>query len=108
MNINVELHSKDQSKMNQHYSFHDFHSFKKDATTQVFVEPILKRKIKTKNYNCYEDTIEQTKCLTDFYMAKLNCTFPWLESTKQSLEKCGAKHFIKDLVNLINDVSSGK
>ena len=95
--------------MNQGYSDHDFYETKPDTMEMYFVEPTLIRKIKTKNYNCYEENyVEQTKCLNNFYMSKLNCTFPWLESTKQSQEKCGSKHFIKDLVDLILDVSTGK
>ena len=74
-----------------------------------YVKPTFKRKIKTKNYNCYEERdYDQTKCLNNFYMSKMNCRFPWLDSTKQSQEKCGSKHFIKDLVDLIFDASSGE
>ena len=107
--IFVELHSKDHSRMNQGWSFHDIYRGKNGTREEYFVEPTLKGKIKTKNYNCYEErNVEQTECLNHFYMSKLNCTFPWLESTKQSKENCGSKHLIKDLVNLIDDVSTGK
>ena len=107
--IVVELHSKDQSRMNQGYSYHDLYRIKDGTREEYFLEPTLKRKIKTKNYNCDEENyVEQTKCLNHFYMSKLNCTFPWLESTKQSEENCGSKHFIKDLADLIEDVSTGK
>ena len=54
-----------------------------------------------------EKYVEPTDCLNNFYMSKLNCTFPWLESTIQVQEKCGSKHFIKDLIDLIDDVSTG-
>ena len=105
----VELHTKDQSRMNQGYSVHDFYATAPVTIDTYFVEPILTRKIKTKGYNCYEEKyMEQTTCLNKYYMSILNCTFPWLNSTKQSQEKCGSKHFIKDLVNLNNNVSSGK
>ena len=107
--VHVELHNKDQSRMNQGYSLHDFYETKPDITDIHFLEPTFTRKIKTKSYNCYEEKyVEQTKCLNNYYMSILNCTFPWLNSTKKSQEKCGSKHFIKDLVHLINDVSSGK
>ena len=107
--IFVELHSKHQSRMNQGYSYHDLYRIKDGTREEYFLEPTLKRKIKTRNYNCYEETyMEQNKCLNHFYMSKLNCTFPWLESAEQSQEKCGSKHLIKDLVDLIEDVSIGK
>ena len=105
--IYVELHTKDQSRMNQGWSFLNLYHIKDGNFEEYYVEPTLKTKIKTKNYNCNEE-VKQTKCLNHFYMSLLNCSFPWLESTTQSQEKCGSKHFIKDLVNLINNVSSGK
>ena len=107
--VHIELHTKDQSRMNQGYSIHDFYTTAPDTIDTYFVEPILRRKIKTKGYNCYEEKyMEQTTCLNKYYMSILNCTFPWLNSTKQSQEKCGSMHYINDLVNLINNVSSGK
>ena len=108
--IYIELHSKGQSRMNQGYSLHDLYSIKNSTMEEYFMEPTLQTKMKTKNYNCNEEEnyVEPTDCLNNFYMSKLNCTFPWLESTEQSQEKCGSKHFIKDLVDLILDVSTGK
>ena len=104
--IQVELQSKNQSRMNQRYSFHDLYPVINGTVKRYYLEPTVIRKINTRNYKCYEENnLEQTKCLNHFYMSKLNCTFPWLESTKQSQEKCGSKHLIKDLVNLIDNVS---
>ena len=106
----VELHSKHQSRMNQGYPLHDLYIVTEDFYEEYYMEPTLKRKIKTTNYNCYDEEryMEQTKCLNHYYMSKLNCTFPWLESIKKSQEKCGQKHFIKDLIDLIENVSKGK
>ena len=106
--IYIELHSKGQSRMNQGYSLHDLFSIKESTMEEYFMEPTLQTKMKTKHYNCNEEKkyVEPTDCLNNFYMSKLNCTFPWLESTKQSQEKCGSKHYVMDLVNLINKVSS--
>ena len=108
--IYVELHSKDQSRLNQGYSLHDLYSIQDSTMEEYFMEPTLKTKINTKNYNCNEEKkyVEQTKCLNHFYMSTLNCTFPWLESTKQYQEKCQSNHFIKDLVDLVHNVSTGK
>ena len=79
--IYVELHSKDQSRMNQGWSYHDLYFVKIDTTEQYYLEPTKIRKINTKNYNCDEESdVKQNTCLNHFYMSKLNCTFPWLES----------------------------
>ena len=106
----VELHSKDHSKMNQRWSYHDLFRSKENKWEIYYVEPFLKTKIKTKHYNCYvESNMGQSQCLDDFYMSKLNCTFPWLkEASKAPNEKCGSKHYIKNLVNLIEGVVKGK
>ena len=109
LQIFVELHSKDQSRMNQRISDHDIYRIKDGTREEYSVGPNLLRKIKTKNYNCNEEQyVKQTTCLNHYYMSKLNCTFPWLNSTKQFQEKCGSNNFIKDLIDLISDVSAGK
>ena len=95
--------------MNQRISDHDIYRIKDGTWEEYSVGPNSQRKIKTKNYNCKEERdMEQTTCLNHFYISKLNCTFPWLKSTKQSQEKCGSKHFIRDLVNLVEFVATGK
>ena len=48
-----------------------------------------------------------TQCFDEFYMMKLNCSFPWLKSQNDKYPKCGAKHKVNDLVNLINEVNRG-
>ena len=53
--------------------------------------------------------MDQTNCLNNFYMSKMNCTFPWLVPTIESEEiTCGAENFVKDLVDLIDDVAKGE
>ena len=106
----VELHSKDQSWLNQGYPLHDFYIVTEDFNEEYYMEPTIIRKIKTRNYNCYDEEryMEQTKCLNHYYMSKLNCTFPWFESIKKSQAKCGSNYFIKDLIDLIENVSKGK
>ena len=106
--VHAELHTKDQSKMNQVWSLHDLYWFKEGLAVDYFVKHSLRTKIKTKKYNCYESIhVKQTKCLDDFYMNKLNCTFPWIKSTDMSRKKCGSQHYIQDLVDLIDDVIKG-
>ena len=84
--IFLEVHTKNQSKMNYRWSSHDLLHFKDNKWDDYYLETTIKRKIKTKNYECYESNdMEQTKCLDDFYMSKLNCSFPWIESTMSGL-----------------------
>ena len=105
----VELHPKDQSKMNQAWSYHNLYIITEGPPTWYFMEPSLKTKIVTKNYNCDEkNEMKQARCLDQYYMNKLNCTFPWMKSTKASQEKCGSRHYVKDLVDLIDYVAKGE
>ena len=105
----VEVNSRGQSQMNYRWSFFDFYRSTNDSWYDYYIEPIEKTKIKTKNYNCYEESdMKQENCLNDLYMSKLNCSFPWIPSPKGSLEQCGNKHFVKDLVDLIDGVIKGE
>ena len=108
--ILLELHAEGQSKMNQRFSYHDFYRFKDSKLKQYFIEPSLKKKIKTKNYNCYETNyMQKTNCLDEFYMLQMNCTFPWLlKSIAQNQEICGSKHYIQDFINLIDVNTKGE
>ena len=107
--IVLELHVDGQSKMNQRFSYHDFYRFQNSMLKQYFVEPSLKKKIKTKNYNCYEaNYMQQNKCLDEFYMSQMNCTFPWLKSILQNREICGSKHYIYDFIDLIDVITKGE
>ena len=48
-----------------------------------------------------------TDCYDDFYMMKLNCSFPWTSFKNDKYAKCGTQQKISDLVNLINEVNMG-
>ena len=48
-----------------------------------------------------------TQCFNDFYMMKLNCSFPWLKSQKDKYFKCSANQRVNNLVNIINKVNQG-
>ena len=52
--------------------------------------------------------MNQEQCLNDLYMNKLNCTFPWIKSNDESLQKCGSQYYIQDLIDLIANVAKGE
>ena len=90
----AELHTRNRSIMNQGWTWHRIHAIKPVSNQAYFWKASIKRRIKTKNYNCND--MEQTKCLDDFYMKEMNCSFPWLKSTNASLLRtCGQKHYIQ-------------
>ena len=96
--------------MNYVCSSFDFYRSSNGSWNEYYIEPIINTKIKTKNYNCYQESdMNHANCFNDFYMSKLNCTFPWMAigSSNGSREQCGNKHFIKDLIDLIDGVIKG-
>ena len=107
--IVVEVHPRGQSKMNYGWSYFDFYRSKNGSWNEYYIEPIIETKIKTENHNCYQESdMNQANCFNDFYMSKLNCSFPWLPSSNVTREQCANKHFIKDLVDLIDGVIKGE
>ena len=106
----VELHSKDQSNMNYRWSTHDLYRSKEKRMDIYYVEPLLITKVNTRHYKCQEENnIDKRKCLDDYYISSLNCTFPWLEKTSKGPEKkCGSNHYVKTLIDLIKIVNRGK
>ena len=61
------------------------------------------KKINTRKFPCDEtNSMKTTECYNDFYMKKLNCSFPWMKDENKSYEKCGSNHKIKNLVELAN------
>ena len=103
--ILIEIHSRGQSFMNQKWKWHFIEFAKPKTWIDYYLEESVMKKIKTKHYNCNEsNNIQMTNCLNEFYMSKLNCSFPWLKYPYGILEKCGNKHYIDDLKDLIDHV----
>ena len=68
-------------------------------TYKSFIQAILSKNVHTKKYNCRPDSsFKITNCFDEFYMNKLNCSFPWLKSYNGPLQKCGSDNYVKDLV----------
>ena len=94
--------------MNQKWKWHYIEFAKPKTWIDYYLEESVMKKIKTKHYNCNEsNNIQMTNCLNEFYMSKLNCSFPWLKYRFKNLEKCGNKHYISDLKDLIDGVVNG-
>ena len=101
----MEHHSRNKSYMNQRWSWHSVDYIKPKKWIEYLLEHTITKKINTKNYECSEtNEVQVTNCLDEFYMSKMNCSFPWLKSYFGSLEKCGNKHHIGDLKALIDNV----
>ena len=91
--------------MNQGWSWHYVEYIKQDIWMDYYWEATITKKINTKKRRCYDSNhMQMTNCLNEFYMTKMNCTFPWLKTNFGSLEKCGNKHYIDDFKSLIDNV----
>ena len=66
---------------------------------------MIEKKINTKKYPCDQDnSVKLTKCFNEFYMKKLNCSFPWSTNDHPNLTTCSEER-IKNLVNLANNAN---
>ena len=91
--------------MNQGWKVHNIEYAMSNKWIDYYLEASITKKIKTKNYDCnVSNNMQMTKCLNEVYMSKLNCSFPWLKYPFGTLEKCGNKHYIDDLKDLIDHV----
>ena len=102
----IELHQRNQSKMNHKWKYSNLQYAKPNVWQDSFLVSSTHKTIKTRKYNCNElNTVQVTKCLDEFYMKELNCSFPWLQTEFMNLPKCWSKHYIDDLKTLIKNVS---
>ena len=104
----VEIHQKDQSKMNNQWKYREVEYVSPPGLFhERYLTSLILKKIKRRNYHCDEsNSVQVTKCLDDFYMRKLNCSFPWLQMTQHlNLQKCWNNHYIEDLKKLMRNVS---
>ena len=96
------------------YTCNEVNDWAQKKEDWYYAEPSFRKKIKTKNFECYEsNSMQQTKCLDHYYMSQMNCTFPWSNSIYYSginkkMVKCWDKHYIQDFINLIDRVAKGK
>ena len=107
--IMIELHPRNESRMNQIYSWTNTNLIKPKILANLYFSPTITISQKTKNYDCnYYNTLSLTHCYDSYYMNKLNCSFPWLESGVSyhgTLHKCRSQDYIYDLLNLIRNVT---
>ena len=105
----VNVHEPFQSIMNQEYTFKSLKEVQPNQYVLYYFTPIIEIKAKTKHYQCDENNaIKLNPSFDEFYMAKMNCSFPWLSSYNGTLQKCGSKHYIQDFSKLIASVSHGR
>ena len=105
----VNVHEPFQSIMNQEYTFKSLKEVQPNQYVLYYFTPIIEIKAKTKHYQCDENNaIKLNPSFDEFYMAKMNCSFPWLSSYNGTLQKCGSKHYIQDFSKLIASVSHAK
>ena len=102
-----ELHQKGQSKLNYKLKYSNTQWLNPpNVLHERYLASLMQIKIKRRNYNCDEsNSVQLTKCLDEFYMKKLNCSFPWLQTEFLNLQKCWKNHYIDDLKKLLKNVS---
>ena len=96
----IEIHPKDQSLMNQRYSWENLIYLRKEKFTSITFKAEVFQSVKTKENFCNEEnSLKITNCYDNFYMLKLNCSFPWLKN------KPRAQSFTSLMADLRQDIN---
>ena len=94
----IETHSKDQSVMNQIFSWQNVNTIKPGMTSSRYWNAVIRKKTKTHKYACHENnSMKVTECYDEFYMRKLGCSFPWLINYEGTLPTCSFNNSISTL-----------
>lgn len=97
----AELHSRGQSLLPQEFPEDKIFTIRKKRFISYFIRPTIFQHLNTNNYDCdVNNGVKVKKCFDDFYMSKLNCTFPWLDNTTNT---CGSEKKVYDLMRLMKD-----
>ena len=105
----IDVHERFQTMMNQEYSYDMLRELYPQQFAIYYYKPVINTKVKTKNYQCNEENSNKLyPCFDEFYMSKLNCSFPWLLHYNGTLQNCGSKQYIKDFINLITSVAHSR
>ena len=100
--IIIEVHQKHNSLMNQKYTWEKMNYLREGKFSSITFKPTIKESISTHLNKCNEkNSLKLTKCFDEFYMRKLNCSFPWLKKYNGNLQKCGNKQNLLDFKHLI-------
>ena len=92
----IEIHSKDQSLMNQRYSWENVIYLRKEKFTSITFKAEVFQSVKTKDNYCNEEnSLKITNCYDKFYMLKLNCSFPWLKNIPRAPHIIGSASWPK-------------
>ena len=94
----IETHSKDQSVMNQIFSWQNVNTIKPGMTSSRYWNAVIRKKTKTHKYACHENnSMKVTECYDEFYMRKLGCSFPWFTNYEGTLPTCSFNNYISTL-----------
>ena len=104
--LTAQIHAKDQSRMSLAVNWKKTNQIDSKMYFKQFYDARMEKRINTKNCRCSITPIKFSKCLDDFLMANLNCSFPWLNTYSGNLPKCWNKHRVYDLINMIVDITN--
>ena len=85
-----EVHPREESMMNRLYSKSKLNLIYKGKNILLSYHPTITRNVNTRYHKCNEDNSNKiTSCYDNFYMKKLNCSFPWLLEKNTNLNNGG-------------------
>ena len=106
----VELHPRDQSVLNHHFTFDKIKSWMvENMYYNTYFTPTMIKRLKKRRHDCDEEnSMKRNQCFDSFYMSKMNCSFPWLKNYQGPLERCGSGKHVDELTQLMKNVEEPK
>ena len=103
----IEINPKNQSLMNQLFSWEYLTFLKPGTASDHYFAATINKFVRTHKYQCNEEinSVKLTSCYDEFYMMKLNCSFPWIKTRNNNMEKCGSNRYVQELVDLIKNAT---
>ena len=100
----IEVHPKNQSLVNLDWSWKNVELVRRGQSIKIIFQAKINTKVNTRKHICNKNNnLKLTNCYDNFYMTKLNCSFPWQKNIETGfLQKCGSNDSIYDFLELIN------
>ena len=105
--IFMEIHQKNLGRHNLAISWEQTYRITNEMIHDFTFKGSILNTVRTRRHPCDEkNQVKRSICLNNFYMSKLNCSFPWIKEGMKNLPKCGRNDKIQDLMDLIIKINN--
>ena len=93
----MEIHQKNLGRHNLAISWEQTYRITNEMIHDFTFKGSILNTVRTRRHPCDEkNQVKRSICLNNYYMSKLNCSFPWIKEGMKNLPKCGRNDKIQD------------